>query len=802
MRSVHALWRLRAALRWLRHDLARRAVECIARIPTLRRLPRAVVAPIEAQLVRTARRDGFDAAFYLARNPDVAGYRRGPLAHYLRHGWREGRAPRADWDDAHYRAAAGLRPACPVSPLAHYIAFGRRRGLRPIPAPEPCAPATGRGGSVEAILDNLPPRAARVAEVDVLMPVYAGREITLSAIFHVLTAHTETPFELIVIDDCGPDADLRADIARLADAGCLTLLRQPRNRGFVSAINAGSALHSERDVVWLNADTEVYDGWLDRLAAAALSWPNVATVTPFTNNGTICSYPRIDRDNGAGAGIDGATIDRLAAEVNNGIRIETPTAVGFATYVRRAALDALGGLDEGAFGRGYGEENDFSQRAIAAGWANLIAADVYVHHKGSVSFGGERAARVEAALDVLERRWPNYHRDVHAFLRSDPLAQSRARLDRARLLEMRGQRNVLLVAHSLGGGTEQHVQEEIAKLTGQGWSVFLMRGGADGPGTARLGHADAAEFPSLDALDVDGEPLWETIAALDLDEIHVHHVIDFGQRGAEVLCRRMSAIGAPWQVVVHDWFAICPRINLADRSGMYCGEPGQSACRRCLRLRGSPVGHVDISDWRQHHGALFAGASLVRVPDRDVRARLLRYFPDLARIEVRPHESLVLPLPVAPRSDGPLRIATIGAIGPIKGFDVLLDLAVQARRAPGRAEVIVIGHTRCDRTARAAGIEVTGPYRNAEVAEHIAAVNPDVILLPALWPETYSYTLSIALGTGLPVVAFDIGAIATRLRDAGRGHLVPLAHARDAGFLLEEIERAAGRLPAALASCA
>ena len=40
-------------------------------------------------------------------------------------------------------------------------------------------------------------------------------------------------------------------------------------------------------------------------------------------------------------------------------------------------------IDAQTFGRGYGEENDFSQRAIAAGWTNLIAADVLVRHIGA-----------------------------------------------------------------------------------------------------------------------------------------------------------------------------------------------------------------------------------------------------------------------------------------------------------------------------------------------------------------------------------------------------------------------------------
>jgi hypothetical protein len=56
-----------------------------------------------------------------------------------------------------------------------------------------------------------------------------------------------------------------------------------------------------------------------------------------------------------------------------------------------------------------------------------------------------------------------------------------------------------------------------------------------------------------------------------------------------------------------------------------------------------------------------------------------------------------------------------------------------------------------------------GPYDNRLVHDLLRDIDPDVAWLPALWPETYSYTLSIALHNGLPVVVPDIGAFAERV---------------------------------------
>ena len=66
---------------------------------------------------------------------------------------------------------------------------------------------------------------------------------------------------------------------------------------------------------------------------------------------------------------------------------------------------------------GYGEENDFCQRASASGYRHLIAGNVFVAHARSQSFGIERRERLgRAGMLVLRERWPNYEADVGATL--------------------------------------------------------------------------------------------------------------------------------------------------------------------------------------------------------------------------------------------------------------------------------------------------------------------------------------------------------------------------------------------------
>ena len=812
-------WRLGFARRWLAAALAARTIEAVSRIGPLRLLPRRVLIPVERALLTTSGADLFEADFYLARNPDVVAAGIDPLDHFLRDGWREGRAPNPQFDDGHYRAVSGLFPSVPVSALAHFLAYGHRRGLAPVPAadadalgralpalevarldgyrvlvagklarPDEGRPDLDRANAALAALDPLP---VRDSAVDVLVPVHSGRAETLNTLAHALTARNTTPAEIIVVDDASPDAALAADLRGLAERGLITLVRNARNQGFAASINRGAALHPDRDVVWLNADTEVYDGWIDRLRATAYRRSNVATVTPLTNNGTICSYPRFNADNPGELELPWREVDRLAAAVNRGRRVVSPTAVGFATYVRRDALSDVGPLDADTFGRGYGEENDFSQRAIARGWINLLAGDVFVRHFGATSFRGERAPRVASAMGAMDRLHPRYHREVRDFVERDPLGPARRALDLARLKARCGGRNALIVTHSLGGGTAQHVQEETARLEAAGWTVVHLAGGAGGRGTARLSVSGAGPMPSLAALDLDGGQLWQILGALHLRRVDVHHLIDFPPRTPEILQRRLTRAGLEWSVMVHDYFAVCPRINMVDRQGHYCGEPGARACQLCLVRRGSPAGRPDILAWRRRHGAFLSAAAEVRVPDADVAARLARYYPGL-RTTVVPHDDAVpRETERTVRRGGGLRIAVIGAIGPIKGFDAILGLARHAAMRRLDVQLTVIGYTRNDVAAREAGITVTGAYTNDRVQELIDQADPDVIWIPSVWPETYCYTLSIALRSGRPVTAFDIGAQAARVRRAGTGTLLPLEDAYRPHRLLGKLHLAA-----------
>ncbi len=269
--------------------------------------------------------------------------------------------------------------------------------------------------------------------VEILVPIYGSLSLVQRCIESVQAARVDCSWHLTLINDASPDPAVRSWLQHFAVANpTVTVVENARNLGFVETVNLGMRLAGRRDVVLLNSDTEVANDWLDRLRSAARSSPDVGTVTPFSNNATICSYPEFCVDNPLLPGHDTASIDRLSASVNRGKSVDIPTAVGFCMYIRRACLDQVGVFDAENFGKGYGEENDFCLRATALGWRHLHALDVFVFHEGGASFKESRIALQASALQSIRRLHPGYEELIREFVQRDPARPFREAMDRAR----------------------------------------------------------------------------------------------------------------------------------------------------------------------------------------------------------------------------------------------------------------------------------------------------------------------------------------------------------------------------------
>jgi len=264
----------------------------------------------------------------------------------------------------------------------------------------------------------------RIADLPaVVIPAY-NAAAELGRCLQTVRSTVPPDTEVLIIDDASPDPAVARVLERWRrDAGPRwRFLANPENRGFVATANRGMRL-SSGDVVLLNADTEVTPGWLEGLARCLASDAAIATATPWTNNGEIASIPQFCAANPAPPDRD--AVARELVRAGAPAYPELPTAVGFCMAIARRAIDCVGYFDEALFGRGYGEENDFSMRVRAAGMRNVLCDDVYVVHLGGRSFGPLGLKPDAGSMERLLSRHPSYLELVQDFIAGDPLAARR-----------------------------------------------------------------------------------------------------------------------------------------------------------------------------------------------------------------------------------------------------------------------------------------------------------------------------------------------------------------------------------------
>ncbi len=607
--------------------------------------------------------------------------------------------------------------------------------------------------------------------IDVIVPVYEGLEETMACLRTVL-ATLPRHARVLVIDDATPNRALARHLDQLAASDQIELIRHTENKGFVASVNAALTRHPTHDVVLLNADTQVFGHWLSRLKQAAYAEARIGTVTPWSNQGSVASYPGVADPTVTAAQAE--ALDALASQSLKGQRAEIPVGVGFCLYIRRDCLNATGLLNESVFGRGYGEETDFCMRARARGYRHRLAADVFVYHIGSRSFGAKRTALLARSQRLVNLRHPGYDRSIQRFEAQDPFAPLRRTLDEKRMA-LDPKPAVLLISHALQGGVERVVQTRTLVLQAEGFQVLILR-------PARAGDRRRVRLTvvGLEASDLvyewphEQKRLLTLLKTRRLDHLEVHHFLQLDPR----LMDQLLTLNAPVDVQIHDYAWLCPQITLIDASGRYCGEQGLAACRACVKKIGSEIGErLSVPALRERSTRWLARARHIKVPTHDTQVRYQRYFPKSSfQVEALGATPPSGSPPPFPASRLKVRVALVGAIGAYKGYEVLLQCARDAAKRDLPLEFVVVGFTQADAALERTGrVFITGAYREGEALPLLQREAPDVVFLASVSPETWCYALDPALESGLPVVAFDIGAIRERLHGRPQGYLLSLS---------------------------
>jgi GT2 family glycosyltransferase len=220
----------------------------------------------------------------------------------------------------------------------------------------------------------------------IIILTFNGLSFTKECIFSIFQ-HTKENYELILVDNGSTDGTPTF----LASLPNVKVIANQENRGFSGGCNQGLSIAKGENIVLLNNDTVVTEGWLTRLLWQLNHDHSIGIVGPRSN---IIAWDQ------AIMPVSYQTIQQMQTFANSwakthhrqGYKVDQLS--GLCMVFKRSLIDMIGGLDERFF-PGYYEDTDFCIRAQISEKKLWVANDVFIHHYGSSSFKVDRKMHAE-----------------------------------------------------------------------------------------------------------------------------------------------------------------------------------------------------------------------------------------------------------------------------------------------------------------------------------------------------------------------------------------------------------------------
>ena len=633
----------------------------------------------------------------------------------------------------------------------------------------------------------------------------------------------------VLMNDASPDSRISPLLREFAASfsGQCQVVDSVENRGFSQTCNVAMSEAGTDDVILLNSDTILYDGWARRLLEAAYEDEVIGTATPLSNNASCYSiFESVTPRN---------QVNEMLAELQRP-SLPIPVGVGFCLYIKRKMLDQVGLFDP-IFGRGYGEETDLCLRASAAGYRHVLATRVFIYHAGSASMIAANVVRkgettIEEHERIINDRYPQFVPSVYAFISSRVIDELARDLSKRYIDRESGYRSsIAIVSHDdvfglFAGGTTYHIRDLIRELE-RDYVFYVITSEAskytvETPEASKVRVTSYIDGITLSYLPAQGD-YGSLLAELNPSLVHIHHLM--------YLPPSLVTAIIEWQgqkfFTIHDFYGVCPQYYLMNYQGSYCGVPEPDECDRCAKKMFG-TGYTTIAAQRRMFQRLVDSVSLVIAPSHAALAVFRK------AISVPEIKTMVIPHPLvaypndstpnqmfAPAAKAPtsilsqisselnesststedtatshetsvdvtsrmennaesrslarlkqssLRVAFLGYSAPHKG-SALVQRLVKACSADS---IMFISMGDIGKAAEGGeNIVFTGQYSREEVTNLLKQYLVDVVIVPSLWPETYCYTLSEAWLAGVPAIVGPLGAQAERVAETGAGLVVP-----------------------------
>lgn len=633
---------------------------------------------------------------------------------------------------------------------------------------------------------------------ELIIPVYNGYNYLLKLV-NTLLSHTHIKYKIIIINDCSTDPEVSSYLSKLESSPNLPheilIITNEENLGFVKSVNK-AMLYTTNHFIILNSDVEVPQYFAQKILSPIINNSNIASATPFTNSGSICSFPNFCKDNEIFFNFNLEDLDNTFGRIDaSNFDLTMPTGVGFCMGINKKVYDLIGGFDEVTFLRGYGEENDWCLRAIRCGYKNVIATNCYVYHLHGGSFTeGEKSLLIKKNYKLLLKKHPSYLKEVHKYIALDPLKDLRHFLI---IFILTSLKNAICIINTIDtGGAKSYLDHKVVELLEQD-KVVLLVSCKDILSKVKLEVFYQGKKFSYYIMNIFG-----LLEKLKIEQVIINHLLFTNLKQVQASLEQLiKNTNARLSFIIHDYFYLCPSLNLLGYNNAYCNLPALSNCNDCYQKFSSSSIAIDyikiyrsdfstIDNWRKSHEKLLDLAQEIIVPSIYVEDLFKKVYPSIeSKVQLISHNGSYLnkvpyKLDYIPFSKQTFCVATFGNITKHKGAKMMSSLIKLANKEGLPIRWVILGQFEGSKVFLNNTLNID-KYNLDTLPELINKYEIDVFILPSIWPETYCYVLTEMMHFNLPIISFNIGAQGQRVKSLKQGYVVEEI---SEGALLEQLK--------------
>ena len=269
--------------------------------------------------------------------------------------------------------------------------------------------------------------------------------------------------------------------------------------------------------------------------------------------------------------------------------------------------------------------------------------------------------------------------------------------------------------------------------------------------------------------------LQKIIDVLKIDVIHIHHLLGHTYDILNVLNNNNKIKKI---ITIHDYFLACPQINLLYKSTRYCEKERLNKCKKCVNK------NIDVKVRNNIVQQLLKVCDDVIIPNASLEKELKTFFKDV-NYEVIEHGIDIKKYQMKSKNKNEkFNVAFVGVLEILKGSNLVKQIIKNNTNNKimyhfwGTTSDDFFKHDRKN-------YNYHGEYKRQEICK-ILNGKVDLICLLTICPETYCYTLSEAIYSGIPILGINLGAIGNRIKTHDVGWLVE----KDASYedIIKKIE--------------